>query len=191
MKRPEQTRPFGNGRRNRRKGVLTLEAILVLPILIVATLATIQFGVLLVVQQAVSHAATVAAREAGKGADVDTLVCVVNAVLAPHGITIGEGASVVLEDPAADEPVVQRGTLPANPPATPTLNNTEVRVTVSVELSQRPFLNALKSFCIDFTDKRFEISSFVKKETLESSETQSATQSVKTLALPGADCGCS
>ena len=158
--------------RRRRKGSQTLEVVFVLPILLLASIATIQFGVAMVVAQAVSHAATVGAREAGKmadtvapGVDMDELEKVIEAVLAPHGITIGAHASFVLEDPTAAVPVDQRGTLPCGHPTTPTVHPSEVRVTVCVDLSKRPFLNCLKSVGVDFTGKRFSATSLVKKET--------------------------
>ncbi len=142
-----------------------------LPILLIASIATIQFGIAMVVSQAVSHAATVGAREAGKmanmgapGVDMDELEMIVSKVLATHGLIIGPDASVVLEDPTAPIPVDQRGTLPCAPPSAPTVHPSEVRVTVCVDLSARPFLNCLTSFGIDFAGKRFSASSLVKKE---------------------------
>lgn len=48
----------------RRRGVLSLEMILVLPILLIVVLATVEFGMLLASGQAVNAAASVGAREA-------------------------------------------------------------------------------------------------------------------------------
>ncbi len=142
-----------------------------LPILLAVSIATIQFGIAMVVTQAVSHAATVGAREAAKmanmgapGVDMDEVEQVVSAVLATHALIIGPDASVVVEDPTAPVPIAQRGTFPCTPPATPAIHPTEVRVTVCVDLSARPFLNALTSIGIDFAGKRFQASSLAKKE---------------------------
>jgi len=143
----------------------------VLPILLIASLATIQFGIALVVSQAVTHAATVGAREAAKmadtggvGVDMDELVCVVESVLGTHGITIGTDASVVLEDPTGSNPIEQRGTLVCNPPSTPVPQSSEVRVTVCVDLGKKPFLNCLTVFGLDFSGRRFTASSLLRKE---------------------------
>ena len=146
--------------RSRRGGMQTLEVVLVLPILLLVTLAIFQFGVLVLIQQSVAHAATVTAREAGKGANVDELVLAANEVLGPHCITIGPDAVVVLEDLVA----VSRGSLACNPPDMPSPGIDEVRTTICVDLIQQPFLTALQAYSIDFSDKRFEISSLVKKE---------------------------
>lgn len=149
----------------RRQGSITLEVALILPILVLLTIATIQFAVFSTVEQAIVHAATVGAREAAKGASVDELVCVVETVLAPHGVVIGEHASVLLEDPAASPPSVQRGTPLCTPAASPAGPGPgQVRVTVCVDMGYKPFLNALKYLSIDYTGKRFSISSLAKKE---------------------------
>ncbi len=149
---------------SRRRALATLQVVLVLPILVLMTVAIIQFGILILVEQAVTHAATVAAREAGKGADVDQLACVVETMLCPHNVKLGPNASLVLEDLEADTPVEQRGTLPCTAPSTPSLDADEVRVTVCVELSKKPFLNALKCVGLDLAGRRFSVSSVVKKE---------------------------
>jgi hypothetical protein len=147
--------------RRRRKGVYTLELIMVVPIILIATIAAFQFGLALVVKQSVVHAATVAAREAGKGADADELEVVVEEVLAAHGITIGSEASLVLETFGSSE---MRGTLACDPPMSPSLGVDDVRVTVCVDLGGSAFFNPLVAYGIDFTGKTFTASSLVKKE---------------------------
>ena len=150
--------------RSRRGGMQTVEVVLVLPLLLMVTLAIFQFGVLVLIQQSVAHAATVTAREAGKGADVAELVLVADEIMGPHCIKIGTDAAVVLEDAAAIPPIVSGGSQTCLPPAAPPVPSDEVRTTICVGLAQQPFLTALEAFCIDLSDKRFEISSLVKKE---------------------------
>jgi Flp pilus assembly protein TadG len=143
--------------------MLTLEVILVLPILLIVFLAALQFGILMVVQQAVAHAATVGAREAAKGADIDEVACVVNQMLSPHALTVPCNASVVLEDPAGTPTQQRRGSTTCNPPPGPTLDSDEVRVTVCVDATGRPFINPLRAFgvcCI----RQLKASSAVTKE---------------------------
>ena len=161
IRRSRKPRPLRLGRRSRREGMQTLEVVLVLPILLLVTLAIFQFGILVLVQQSVAHAATVTAREAGKGADVDELVLAANEILGPHCIAIGPDAAVVVE---ADLAAASRGSLTCNPPVGPSMGIDEVRTTICVDLIQQPFLTALEAYCIDFSGKRFEISSLVKKE---------------------------
>lgn len=152
-----------------RRGMQTLEVVLILPLLLLMSIAIFQFGIMMLVQQAVTHASTVAAREAGKGADIDELVEVINRVLSPHGIVIGTDASVRLEDSEIVIPVEdqQRGDLQCDSPSSPVLGPYEVRVTVCVDLTTKPMLNALRSYGVDFSCKRFQISSMVRKESID------------------------
>jgi hypothetical protein len=148
----------------RRRGVSTFESIMVLVVLIIASFAAFQFGLALIVKQTVSHAATVAAREAAKGATADELICVVNRLFQEYRMQIGPDVSLVLEDPTAVIPIDPRGSLPCVPPATPILDSDEVRVTVCVSLTAGPFVNILKFYGIDYTGRTFEISSVATKE---------------------------
>ena len=150
-------------RRAKRRGVYTIELILVLFVLVLATFVSFQFGIALIVKQAVAHASTVAAREAAKAnpANLVELEEIIETVLAGHGITIGSDASFVLESPA---PLPQQGTLPCTPPLAPFIDGDEVRVTVCVSLTAHPILNILEAYGIDFTGKTFSISSVATRE---------------------------
>jgi len=147
-----------------RRGVSTIESILVLVILIIASMAAVQFGLALIVRQAITHAATVAAREAAKGADADELVEVVETVLAGHQIAIGDHATLVFENGPDPIDVEVRGTLPCEPPAAPAIDADENRVTLCVSLGAPPFLNILKCYGINFCGRHFESSSVVTDE---------------------------
>jgi hypothetical protein len=150
-------------RRANRRGVYTIELIVVMIVLILATFVSFQFGIALIVKQAVAHASTVAAREAAKAnpADLEELEETIETVLAGHGITIGADASFVLENP---EPQLQQGSLPCAPPLAPLLSGDEVRVTLCVSLTAHPILNILEAYGIDFTGKTFSISSVATRE---------------------------
>jgi hypothetical protein len=148
-------------RRRYRRGVSTIELVLVLVVLVLATFVSIQFGIALIVKQAVAHASIVAAREAAKGANLSELEVVIERVLAGHQITIGANASFVLEDPNP-EPV--QGTLPCTPPTSPTLDGDEVRVTLCVSLTAHPILNILSMYGIDYSGRTFSISSVATRE---------------------------
>jgi len=147
-----------------RKGAFTLEAVLVLSILILVTIAVFQFAIVMLIEQSITHALTVAAREAGKGADIDATAESVDAVLAIHGLRIGSGVSLVLEDPLAIPSVLVRGQIACQPPSQPVIPPGYVRATLCVNLSQRPFLNALKTFCLDFSERTFTVSAVARRE---------------------------
>lgn len=152
-------------RRRRTAGFTSIELILVTVVLIVTTFASLQFGLALIVKQAIAQAAIVAAREAGKGANLDELESAIESVLAGHQIEIGNDASFVLEDAPNDPMPQQRGSLDCMPPAgSPVLSGDEVRVTICVSLNAHPFLNILQSYGIDFADHEFLISSVAPRE---------------------------
>lgn len=154
-----------------RTGAATLEAILVVPVLVIVTVAAIQFAVTLVVEQSIAHTATVAAREAAKetalptntASDIaDELVDVVNTMLAPHKLAVGPSVSFALE--IGGSPTQTRGSLACDPPSQPTVGPDEVRVSVCVRLDTAPFPNLLSGFDIDVANRCLRRSSLVKKE---------------------------
>lgn len=150
-------------RQQRRRGGSAIELIMVLVVLIVATFVSLQFGIALIVKQAVAEAATVAVREAAKvnPANPDELETIIERVLAGHQITLGSQASFVLEGQGLP---AMRGSLPCTPPALPMLDGDEVRVTVCVSLAVHPILNILKGYGINFEGRKFSISSVATKE---------------------------
>lgn len=179
--RGRNANPIRARRRLVRQGAVTLEFILVMPIIVVITWAVFQYGILLLVRQSVTHAATVAAREAGKGEPIDVLGRVVDNVLVVHCLDIADddgdpipnsGMQVVLEtgDPNGGAALVQSfgdGSLDCDPPDDPEVQPDEVRVTVCVDLTKPPICNFLFNFGLTeltFQGKRLEISSLVKKE---------------------------
>ena len=151
-------------RRSSRRGSLTLEAVLVLPILLLATLAVFQFGVLMLIEQTITHAVTVAAREAGKGADIDATALSVNAVLGLHGLSVGPGATLILEDSLSTPAVQVRGTFPCPVPSTPSVPPGMLKATLCVDLTQKPFFNLLATCGLDFTGRKFTVSAMAHRE---------------------------
>ena len=163
-------------RRNQR-GVATLELILVLPILLIVLVVSVQFGMIALYQAAVTHSATVAAREAGKGADFVKVVAAVQQVVDVHGITISNadesGTKVTMDrycgvdefgnplDPTVDsygDPSLTCA-LPENAP-----QFGEVRMTVCVDLAATRFRDALAPWGLSFLGRTFRASSLVTGE---------------------------
>jgi hypothetical protein len=146
-----------------RRGAVTMEAVLAVGILLLLVIAAVELNILVTVQNAVAHAAIKAAREAGKGADITEVAEVVEVVLEPHGIVIGDNASVILED-AGTRSEQSRGDLPCVPPASPELDSEYVRVSVCVSLGAIPFLEYLDGFGLGFLNQMLRASAAVKKE---------------------------
>jgi hypothetical protein len=154
--------PLPSAARRRRRGGITLEAIVVLLILLISTLAVFQFGFAMVVRQATAQAATVAAREAAKGADVAELSDIIDAVFQAHDIRVGDGAGFILEDGLL--PPIMQGDVTCTLPDSPAVGADEVRVTVCVAMDRRPFINPLATVGASFTGKTFQATSLVKFE---------------------------
>ena len=164
MHRPLRRKPRTGPRYRRRIGSLTFQLILVLPILLIATIGIIQLGFLVTLRQAVYHAATVAAREAAKGADIDRVAAAVNSVLRPHNLQVGDVVGVTLEDVAVSSTPAQAGQVLCAPPTEPQLNNDEVRVSVCVDLTQHPLGNTLAVLGIGTVGRTIRASSVATKE---------------------------
>jgi len=166
--------------RRARRASVTLELIIAMVILVVLLVAVFEYTTLMVFQATLTHAATVGAREAGKGAQIDEVVDVVQAIVGVNCIAIDDtpdsGTNVILEDGAAGcgttsfgDPNFDDCQLPSNG-----LNPDEVRVTVCVAIEATPFCNALAvPLCGALGETAFSLSgchlhasSLVKKECL-------------------------
>ena len=159
----------------RRRGVEVLELILVTPVIVIVLVASIQFGSVHVIESALTHAATVGAREGAQEATVAEIAKEVDAVLEPHGIDVvdaldqpGDGTYVILE---VGDLVTEFGdaTFDPDPPAEPeypAIGPGEVRVTVYVKLEKTPVVNAsaLENFGFVFPGEFFQISAVAKLE---------------------------
>ncbi len=166
--------------RQSRSGVATLELILVVPVLMILLIFAVQFGIASIYHAAVTHSATVAAREAGKGADFDAVLASIQQVLGIHGIDLELANTTVEPD---DIKVIQEwccrmeedGTTPAYPPkeygtlacSPPTglpLGFNEVRITVCVDLAATKFRGGLTNYGLGFPGRVLKATSLVVKE---------------------------
>jgi hypothetical protein len=152
-----------------------------LPVLIIVTLAIFQFGILMLIYQAVVTAAVEGAREAGKGGNVNAVASVVNQILVPHGVVVTSAstdANIIVEQsqpPAAPTVTMLNGN-PCYPPTGVPLStiHRETRVTFSLSLvpqgaasawgTRQGVPNWLSVFGFSLVGKRFEVSSLVRTE---------------------------
>jgi hypothetical protein len=105
---PKLSRPVPACRRRgqqqgNRRGVSVLEALCVVPLLLLMTVATLQFGLQMVARQGVAAAAVAGVREAARGADVEDVTARVAAVLAAHRLGSSDQVSVHLETGNGDD----------------------------------------------------------------------------------------
>lgn len=161
------------GKHQRRRGSVLLEAILAIPVLVLLSFAAVQYGETIVYEQAVGAAADEGAREAAKGADADDVAEVVQTMLSPFGLTVAMGSGVRVDIEQAVAPVSEtRGdaTVPAPPsinfttPPPGSLETNEVRVTVQILYPATNAPNLLGYFGIDFSSKRFQYSALARNE---------------------------
>jgi Flp pilus assembly protein TadG len=113
--------------------VLTVETLVILPILLIITIAIIEFGIVVSVGQAVNQAAIQGAREAAKGATTAEVKAVVEQVLSGYNITLDGIEATLIVDEFTD------------------VHGTKSRVTVSVSPQAAvPITGQLESFGLSF-----------------------------------------
>jgi Flp pilus assembly protein TadG len=140
--RPTSTRRrgafrLGIGRRAARRAVLVLQLLVVLPLLLIATLACFEFGMVFMIDQALQTAATQGARISAKGGNMTNVVTAVNQALSIYGIQIQPStsdANIVLETGPAT--VTKYTSVPCTP-AGPTLQSSPAETRVTVCLAYR------------------------------------------------------
>lgn len=189
VRRPSCRVPIPANGVARRHGAAVLEAILAIPILLIAIFGMFLFGMILTVQSGVEHAAIEAAREASKAygatgydqvdagqcppsnppADpaVDAAVDAVNQVLGVYGLSVGStggtsGVQVIVTDQSTK---TYRGesivTDPCAGPFTGCAGKVEVRVVV--RYSAIPIPNLLGTFGYSINGQTFHATSVARR----------------------------
>lgn len=143
-----------NSRKRRRRGNVTLEAVLALPVAFIVTLAIFQFGLVAVVHQVAVAAANDGVRVASQGGDLTAVRTAVDRVLSAVNLAIGANASVRRRDSSTS---VTAGSPSCPELATPTVAAGEIRVSVCIDMTAPPLLNALAKFGLSFSGKRLEV----------------------------------
>jgi hypothetical protein len=146
--------------RRRRRAVLSLELIMVLPVLLLVLLATVEFGILLMSSQGVGAAAAVGSRNAALPSSSRTsVVAAVDTALSGYvwknfrqvEIFVDSGGGFVKDTPVP-------GTLLANAPS-----GSIVSVTVNVEMDEAA-PDLLKYFGISLNGKYLTTTYVTRKE---------------------------
>ncbi len=185
---PRPLRASSNSSRPR--GAAVLEAIVALPILLIAVFGTFLFTTILMVRSGVRQAAIEGAREASKvyGANfdvvdaatcpppnpqvagdlvVDAAVEAVNSVLGTYGLTVGNGTTntgvqVIVND---DTDATFRGEQIVDPCAAPALTDCagKVEVRVIVRYSAIPIPDLLNVFGFSVTGENFDFAAMGRR----------------------------
>ncbi len=158
-----------------RRGIETLEALIAFPVLIVATVGALEFAIIMATQQTVTSAAIAGVNVAANGGNITAVTTKVNEFLAVHGIqVVSAGTAVVqLDDASTDTSTTSPSpndtgiTFTPFGPATNTLDNNQVRVTVCVKFtngSGKPVPDWLSSVGFALGNRYFQASSLAELE---------------------------
>lgn len=150
-----------------RHGAVLVEALLAIPVLVLISLAGVQYVQAVVVQQAVQAAADAAAREAAKPsldpapARVEN---VVNQYLGRLGLAVAPNAGVRIDLDARATPNSDTSQLPIPPGPDPARQPSITRVTVQVHYGSTRLPNALAYFGIDFAQRGFRATAIARRQ---------------------------
>lgn len=120
----------------------SIHLLLILPLMLMGTLAVLQFALITVVESGVQSAARAGADVASRGGRMPQILAAIESVLATHGVEVPESAGpargnllVVVELPELDDPLIAGNPTIEMTPTGPTLRSGELRVTICVRLN--------------------------------------------------------
>ena len=175
LHRPELSdRAKRRGQPTGRRGAVTLEVILALPALLIATIAVFEFGIIMLVHQAVTTAAVEGAREAAKDQSTTAATALeVEQILDIHQLIFDPTSTNTIDDvhllvERFGLPTEERGnnTLPCSAQGGP-LQSSQIRVTVCVRMTNangRPVPDWLSSFGFSLAGRTLEASALTTAE---------------------------
>lgn len=153
-----------------RRGAVLLEALLGLPVLVLITLAAVQYGQAVLVDQAVGAAANEAAREAAKAASPLEVEAVVDQMLGVVNLTTDENSGVRVDVQFAADAGYRFGdeSLPdpseaefsSSPTNAPDVN--EVRIVIQARYSSTKVPNILGYFGVNLQNRYFTSSALAR-----------------------------
>lgn len=146
--------PAANSRN--RSGIAILEFILVMPVLFLTLLAGVQFASLMTLNSSLQATAVEAARIASMECTAGQIDDRINEFLNIHGMSLGPGVSLFVQDSTGVIHSSGDGTLTSSHLATLPAGST-IRAVLVVSMDATPVPNLLESFCLDFSDNQFEL----------------------------------
>lgn len=165
----------------RRRGIVTLETVLAVPMLVIVSFAAFLFATIMVGYAGLVHAATEAAREAAKVAstiaatdDVENAAeSTLDDVLSTtYGVSVGAGTvGFIIEDSTGTAftganigPAAPCGAPDCEDATTTIIDPAVVRVRVRVNFTDMHIPNLLQTFCVDFTGYYFEVCAEARRD---------------------------
>lgn len=153
---------------SRRRGITALQVILILPFLLLFTLAVVQYGVSLVTKQTIAASSAEAARTAARGGDLKDVRRTVARVLGTNKMPVSDQGDVaVVVERHGQQPEIAGNPQVSCRPHGPELQSGEVRVTVCVRRGRfagRRIPNWLGAAGRLFTPQKLQCSSLAAVE---------------------------
>ncbi|MCC9605437.1 hypothetical protein LOC69_06015 [Blastopirellula sp. JC733] len=144
-------------RKRLRSGVQTLELVIAFPLLLITSLAIVQFAALSAFEATVEAAVAEAAREAAKTIDPmdapQAALVTFNQAMQLHGLSTNTPKIALAVDQVGKHTVYGD---PMFAPSPGSVMVGEVRVTAAISLQSAPTLNLLKTFGLDFDQRTIE-----------------------------------
>lgn len=143
-----------------RQGIQILEAVLLMPLLLLGTFSFFVLGPAITVQQTLNSAAAETAREVAKRVPTQSAATIASATLEPilavHGLTLDPQSGVLVVIEEDDNQVTCLGNTSIGPcPATSSITSEDrVKVTVIVNIKGTPIPNALGAVGLDLSSKQ-------------------------------------
>jgi hypothetical protein len=155
-------------KRNRRRGITSVQVVLILPFLILFTIAVVQYGMWLVTKQTIAASSAEAVRTAARGGDLKEIERTVAKVLGTNKMRVSNHGDVAIIVERHGKPPEVAG----NPrvkcrPHGPDVQPGEVRLTVCVRRGRfagRRIPNWLGAIGRGFTPRKLQCSSLAAVE---------------------------
>ena len=122
-----------SSRRARRRGVISMQVVLIVPMLLIMTITIVQFGMQILARQTINASAVAGATTAARNGGLEDVTRSVSRVLGTDKIRVHKNGRVaILLEQFGREPAVAGNTRLSCRPSGPKLRPGEVRVTVCV-----------------------------------------------------------
>ena len=146
-----------------RRAHLTAEALIIIPILLIVSIAIVELGLLLSLKQSVTHAAIRGVRVATQGAELSHVEFVIDEAMSGFDVALATNAGYTIEDPATNS-IINGGSINCTLPTTP-ISSGNLRVTVCANSNGSPVSGLISKFgATNFMDKLLTKSAVAKRE---------------------------
>lgn len=155
----------------RRRGIQVLEAVVLMPVLLLATFSFFVLGPAVTVQQSLNSAAAETAREVAKRVPTQSTQAIAEATLGPilavHGLSLqsNSGVLVFIEEDGNQVTCLGDPSVSPCPSTSSILSEDRVRVTVVVNVASTPIPNVLGAAGFNFSSRQITCTATALRDT--------------------------